>query len=323
MTWYPLTFEPILLEKIWGGQHLNQLKNIQPPIDQLGESWEISTVPGKVSVVDNGDLKGHNLQQLLDTYPEKILGARLAALYGNKFPLLIKFINAAQDLSIQVHPDDEMAGNQHNSFGKSEMWYVMDARPGSQLTIGFENNVDELAFAKAVQNKTLPQLLNNIEARQGDAYMIAPGTVHAIGAGITLAEIQQSSDITYRVYDYDRKDSKGNTRELHIDAAMKASNLAAGADHKLAYDVTQTGIQTLESNQYFTTRIAQFTGQFEVPHTADFFTILINVGVAVNILHDGNSYRCHHTQTYLLPAAMNPSVTIECDTEARVLIVTV
>ncbi|MCH7524385.1 MAG: class I mannose-6-phosphate isomerase, partial [Bacteroidetes bacterium] len=222
---YPLKFQPILKEKIWGGQKLKTLLNKQNDLPNIGESWEISDVDGDTSIVINGELKGKTLKELLELFKGDLIGEKNYKIFGNKFPLLIKFIDAKEDLSIQLHPNDELAAKRHNSFGKTEMWYVMQADVGSNLIIGFNKRITPETYLNYLEEKTLPKILNFDKVKEGDSYFIEVGRVHAIGAGVVLAEIQQTSDITYRVYDWDRVDDEGNSRDLHIDLAIDAIDI--------------------------------------------------------------------------------------------------
>lgn len=321
MILYPIFFKPILKEKIWGGVLLNVIKNIEPTIPRLGESWEISVVENDISVIENGLYKGLNLNQLIEKFPNHVLGEKVISLHGYQFPLLIKYINAAQDLSIQVHPDDLVAMKKHNSFGKTEMWYIMNTEPGSRLILGFTEDCDKDAFAKAISHNTVPDLLNQIKVQEGDAFFIKPGLVHAIGAGITLAEIQQSSDITYRVYDFDRQDSDGNTRELHIEDSIEVSDYKKSTDHIIDYKPHKAGQQNLASSSYFTTDYLHFTGckRLEIARHKSFM-VLMNVGEICDINCNGKRYSLKEAQTVLIPAAV-PYVLIKSEGKAKLLTV--
>lgn len=321
MKLYPLKFHPILKDKLWGGDQLNELKNIQSPIPKLGESWEVSAIPNDVSVVCEGPLKGTSLTDLITTYGEQLLGSKVTEVFGKKFPLLIKYINAAQDLSIQVHPDDRMALRRHNSFGKTEMWYIMDAEPEARLILGFKEQSDKDAFAKAIKENTVESLLNEEVVKPGNAYFIKPGLVHAIGAGITLAEIQQSSDITYRVYDFDRRDDNGNLRELHIDESLEASDYTQVKDHKIKYDPEAKKSQNLAKTQYFVTNYNHFNDCINLEVANKFsFKVLMNVGdTDVTLIYNGENYPFAKGQTYLIPACI-PYVKLQADNgDAKVL----
>jgi len=221
---YPLQFEPILKERIWGGQKLKTLFNKPITSKITGESWELSDVEGDVSVVANGNLKGQSLTQLIEDFPDDLLGTEVHKRFGQQFPLLFKYLDAREDLSIQVHPNDELAKARHNSFGKTEMWYVMQADEKARIIVGFENRSNPEQYLKSLKDKTILGLLHTVTAKKGDVFFLETGTVHAIGAGLVIAEIQQTSDITYRIYDFDRKDANGNTRELHVDLALDAIN---------------------------------------------------------------------------------------------------
>src|SRR6056297_3527835 len=214
---YPIKFNPILKEKIWGGKKLKSILNKQTNRDDLGESWEISGVTGNISVVANGEFKGFSLKDLLEEYKEKILGEKIYKEFDTDFPLLIKFIDANTELSVQLHPNDELAQQRHNSFGKTEMWYIMQADEGAKINIGFKESVSKEDYISRLEEGKIVELLNFEEVKKGDSFFINTGKVHAIGAGVLLAEIQQTSDVTYRIYDWDRTDDDGNSRELHTD----------------------------------------------------------------------------------------------------------
>lgn len=319
MKLYPLSFEPILKDKIWGGDKLNKIKNIEPPISKLGESWEISVVENDISVVKSGAYRGLNLNELIEKFPQELLGEKVIEQHGKQFPLLIKYINAAQDLSIQVHPDDAVAMKKHNSFGKTEMWYIMDAQPDSRLILGFKEESNKDAFAKAISENTVMDLFNQIEVTEGDSFFIKPGLVHAIGAGITLAEIQQSSDITYRVYDFDRRDHLGNARELHIDDSIEVSDYKVSHNHVINYNPNQPGEQNLATNQYFTTDYLFFKGckRIEV-NVHKSFMVLMNVGKSCDVYCNGISHKLEPAHTILIPAAV-PYVLVKSSNEAKLL----
>ena len=223
-SFYPLTFYPILKERIWGGTKLKTYLNKPISSEITGESWELSTVPSDVSVVKNGLFKGKNLNELIDLYPEEMLGKSVFARFGKQFPLLFKYLDAREDLSIQLHPNDELAKARHNSFGKTEMWYVMQADENARLIVGFKEDSSREEYLHHIENKKLISLLNEVPVKKGDVFFLETGTIHAIGAGIVIAEIQQTSDVTYRIYDWDRVDANGNERELHTEFALDAIN---------------------------------------------------------------------------------------------------
>jgi len=250
---YPLKFEPILHKVIWGGSEICRFKKLKVKESGVGESWEVAQVPGSVSVVGNGALAGKSLSELLEADPEALLGKSVFARFGKAFPLLVKFIDAEDNLSIQVHPNDVFARACHNSFGKTEMWYVVDSRPGAKLVSGFSKQIDAAEYERRIANGTIEEVLQQHDAKPGDVFFLPAGRVHAIGAGIFVAEIQQSSNITYRLYDYNRKDAQGNGRELHTELAKDAIDYQLYQDLKTSYEPLENEIVPLVSCSYFTT----------------------------------------------------------------------
>ncbi|MBU2928500.1 type I phosphomannose isomerase catalytic subunit [Winogradskyella psychrotolerans] len=299
---YPLKFQPILKDKIWGGEKLNQYFNKDSNSKDLGESWEISTVPNDVSVVDNGELKGQSLQQLVNTYKSDFLGEKNWKRFGNAFPLLIKFIDAKEDLSIQLHPNDELAKKRHNSFGKTEMWYVMQADKDANLIVGFKGEVDKATYLKHLENNTLTEILNFDTVKEGDTYFIEAGRVHAIGAGVLLAEIQQTSDVTYRVYDWDRVDDEGNARELHNDIAIDAFDFDMENDFRIDYPKEKNVSNGMVSCPFFTTNFIELTSEIDIENTHDSFMIYMCVDGDVEVSAAGFSERIPKGETILMPA---------------------
>ena len=221
---YPLKFEPILKQTLWGGDKIIPFKHLNDTLANVGESWEVSAVEGSESIVANGADKGLTLPDMVRKYKEDLVGEANYARFGNKFPLLIKFIDAKQALSIQIHPDDEYALENENEYGKNEMWYVLDAEPGAYLYCGLSRASSKEEIEERIKNNTITEILNKIEVKKGDVVMVKAGTIHAIGAGIFICEIQQNSNCTYRMYDYDRRDKFGNPRELHIAKSLDVVN---------------------------------------------------------------------------------------------------
>lgn len=301
---YPLKFQPILKDKIWGGQKLNQILNKQSDLPNIGESWEISDVEGDTSVVMNGLLQGQTLKQLVQTYKEALVGQKNFEVFGEKFPLLIKFIDAKEDLSIQLHPNDELAAKRHNSFGKTEMWYVMQADDDANLIVGFNQKVTPELYLQHLKNKTLTKILNFDKVTSGDTYFIEVGRVHAIGAGVMLAEIQQTSDITYRVYDWDRVDDQGNERELHNDLALDAIGFDMEDDFRVAYDKLPNQSNKMVSCPYFTTNYLQLNATIQKENTHDSFMIYICVEGEAEIKTDDFSEKVIKGETILVPASI-------------------
>lgn len=222
MTLYPLKFRPILKTVIWGGHDIRPFKGLPASDDLVGESWEVSAVPGHESVVANGPLAGSNLRSLTDEYPVEMLGAKLGSATTPEFPLLIKLIDAQQNLSLQVHPDDDLARERHNCLGKNEMWHIIATKPDAKILAGMSKPVDKADYASLVASGEILDSVAQHDSHPGDTFYIPAGRVHGIGAGNLLIEVQQSSDITYRIFDYNRRDALGNTRELHTEQALDA-----------------------------------------------------------------------------------------------------
>jgi len=254
---YPIKFKPILQEKVWGGNKLSSFFNKKGK-GNIGESWELSGVDGFVSIVENGSQKGKDLNQLIEKYGSKLMGEKVIEEFGNTFPLLFKFIDAREDLSVQLHPDDSLAEERHDSFGKTEMWYILNAEKDARLLLGFNRSMDEETYLKHLSEKRIPEILHSENVTTGDSFFIAPGTVHAIGAGVMLAEIQQTSDITYRIYDWDRLGLDGKERELHTDLALKAINYK-DPETRLEYDRIDNAPSLICQSPYFETNYLQLT----------------------------------------------------------------
>jgi mannose-6-phosphate isomerase len=301
---YPLMFQPILKDKIWGGEKLHQHFNKDSKSSQLGETWEVSTVPGDISVVSNGDLKGESLQELLNIYKADFLGENNFKRFGEQFPLLIKFIDAKQDLSIQLHPNDELAKTRHNSFGKTEMWYVMQADKDANLIVGFNKDVDKEIYLKHLKDNSLTKILNFDKVKEGDAYFIEAGRVHAIGAGVLLAEIQQTSDVTYRVYDWDRVDTDGNERELHNDIAIDAFDFEMKDDFRVSYEKHKNTSNEMVSCPFFITNFIEMDTNLKKENTQDSFMIYMCLDGEVEVTTDNSTTIISKGETVLIPAAV-------------------
>ncbi len=304
MKLYPLKFEPILKPVIWGGSDICSFKNIEPGRDGIGESWEVSGVKGNISVVANGELKGVSLAELLLGAKEQLVGKKVYRKFGNTFPLLIKFIDAKDNLSIQVHPDDKLAKERHNSFGKTEMWYVIKAAPGAFLYSGFEKKLTSEEYVKSVQNNTFTDYLKKYDVQRGDVFFLPAGRVHAIGAGCFIAEIQQTSDITYRIYDYNRKDANGNSRELHTELAKDAIDYSVYDSYKTDYQPNENHPVKLATCPYFTTNLLDMNeGMKRDFGTLDSFVIYIGMEGQCELKdYKGNSTILHAGETLLIPA---------------------
>jgi mannose-6-phosphate isomerase len=304
MKFYPLTFEPIYKERIWGGTKLKDFLNKSFDGIHIGESWELSTVANDVSVVSNGDFAGLNLNELIEKYPTEILGKKSIDKFGLKFPLLFKFLDAKEDLSIQVHPNDELAMQRHNSFGKTEMWYVMQADSAARLVVGFKNNINKKSYLKHLENKTLVSVLNETPVKKGDAFFLETGTVHAIGAGVLIAEIQQTSDITYRLYDWDRKDANGNGRELHTDLAVDAINYKE-TNTKVEYETKVNQSVNLVQCPFFKTNILEISGNYYWKKNKESFTVFMCTEGSFTLNSNNVEKKFKKGDTVLIPAIID------------------
>lgn len=305
MNLYPLKFKPILKERIWGGNKLKSVLNKETNLEFIGESWEISDVENDVSVVKNGFLNGQTLHEIQNKLKADLIGEKNYRVFKDKFPILIKFIDAKEDLSIQLHPNDELAAKRHNSFGKTEMWYVMQADEGSNLIVDFDQKMDKEKYIHHLNKKTLPEVLNFESVTSGDAFFIDVGRVHAIGAGVMLAEIQQTSDVTYRLYDWDRVDSEGNSRELHVDLALDAINFDMPKDFKVAYEKKTNRANKMVSCPYFTTNYLNLTKPKNIQNNYDSFLIYMCVEGEAKFASETFSESIKRGETILMPAAIN------------------
>ncbi|MFH7013716.1 type I phosphomannose isomerase catalytic subunit [Flavobacterium sp. FlaQc-52] len=301
---YPLQFSPILKERIWGGEKLKTILNKSIVSKITGESWELSTVEGDVSVVANGALKGKSLMELIDETPNEILGTKVYERFGKQFPLLFKYLDAREDLSIQVHPNDALAKERHNSFGKTEMWYVLQADTDARIIVGFKEDSGKEEYLKHLHDKTLVSILDDVKAKTGDVFFLETGTVHAIGAGLVVAEIQQTSDITYRLYDFDRKDAQGNTRELHVDLALDAINYNK-VDTQKKYETKTNTSNVVVDCPYFTTNFIPLEDKVAVSKSGQTFTVYMCVEGSFEIEYDGFKQSYIKGDTVLVPAAIN------------------
>ena len=319
---YPIKFIPILKEKIWGGDKLINLLHKNSKLKNIGESWELSDVEGNVSVVANGSLKGKSLRELLIDYSSDLVGTKNYEQFGNNFPLLIKFIDAKQDLSVQVHPNDELSHRRHNSFGKTEMWYILQADKDSRLILGFKESITPKRYVNLLENKNIMSVLSDIYVKDGDAFFIETGTVHAIGAGIVLAEIQQTSDITYRIYDFDRIDEHGNERELHTELAVDALNFNDKTDAKRNYAKNVNVLNNIVSCKYFKTNYIPVTKESMLDYSKiDSFVIFMCVEGTAKITVYNTSETIEFGETILVPAIID-SVLVESE-HCKLLEVTV
>ena len=301
---YPFKFQPILKDKIWGGQKLQKILKKPTSSAEAGESWEISDVEGDTSIVSNGTMAGTSLKSLMELHTTELLGHKNFQQFGTKFPLLIKFIDAKLDLSVQLHPNDALAKARHNSFGKTEMWYVVQADSDSNLIVGFNQPMTKELYLKHLEAKTLECILNFDKVDAGDTYFIEVGRIHAIGAGVLLAEIQQTSDITYRVYDWDRVDSQGNHRELHNDIALEAFDFDMPDNYRVNYSRDSQTSTELVSCPYFTTNVIEVKTSLLVKNNHDSFMIYMCVEGSAIINIEGYQTEFSKGETVLIPACI-------------------
>jgi len=317
---YPLKFEPLLKEKIWGGNALvNHYNKKADPGKKYGESWEISAVGDNLSVVSNGFLAGNNIEELIEVYMGDITGDAVFDKFGNEFPLLIKLIEAQQDLSIQVHPGNELALKRHKAYGKTEMWYILESGKDSKIYSGFREAVSRDTYLKATVEGSIAELLNYDISKPGDVFFTPAGRIHAIGEGILLVEIQQTSDITYRIFDWNRKGDDKNPRELHNDLAVDAIDFKAVGSNKTFKTPVLNKTENLVKCGFFVTNIIRFDEFIRKDYNLiDSFIIYICTEGECLIRWDGNSEPVTKGETVLLNA-MIKEVVLEPSSEATLL----
>lgn len=317
---YPLKFEPILKETLWGGFELvNRFLKKGDPEVKYGESWEISAVSDNRSVVSNGFLAGNNIEELIEVYMGDITGDSVYEIFGNEFPLLIKIIEARQDLSIQVHPDNVTAKKRHSAYGKTEMWYILENEKDARIYTGFDKECTREIYLEAVQNGDLDKLMNVESSAPGDVFFVPAGRIHAIGTGNILVEIQQTSDITYRIFDWNRADKNGKGRELHTDLALDVIDFKAAGKSKISKEPQLNKTENLVNCDYFTTNIINFNTIIEKDYSLiDSFVIYICTKGEFVIRWEENSEPVIKGETVLLPALIR-EVTLEPSPEATLL----
>lgn len=296
-------FEPQLKQTLWGGDKIIPFKHLNVQMDAVGESWEISGIKGHETIVANGKDKGKSLNELVREQKGRLVGEENYLRFGNEFPLLIKFIDACQDLSIQVHPDDETAQRQGKPSGKTEMWYAFASAPGAILYNGLKQQITPEVYEQMVANDTITDALASYEVHEGDVFFIPAGRIHAIGSGCFVAEIQQTSDVTYRIYDYKRRDKNGNFRELHTKEAAECINFKVYDNHRIGYQLSQNeGVQVIHC-PYFTTAIYDLTEPMTLDYSElDSFVILIAVKGDGRLICDNEEMKFKMGDTVLFPA---------------------
>lgn len=304
---YPLKFKPIYKDKIWGGQKIkNILKKDVGDIPNCGEMWLVSGVEGDLSMVENGFLAGNNIDEVAEIFMQDLLGDNVFSKYGEKFPLLLKIIDANDYLSIQVHPDDELAMERHQEkFGKTEMWYILNADKNAELISGFKKETTKESFVEKLKDNELKDILNTEEVKQDDAFFIPAGRIHALGPGIMLAEIQQSSDTTYRIYDWDRLGIDGLPRETHVESALDALDYKTYENYKTPYQTETNKTNKIIECEHFTTNILKFNQILEKSfESVDSFVLYLCLESAFEIHYEGGKELVKQGEAILIPASM-------------------
>lgn len=317
---YPLKFKPIYKTKLWGGNRLQRYyRHDAAGAAGVGETWDVSAVRDNESVVENGFLAENTLPELIEVYLGDLVGDAVYERYGNEFPLLVKLIDAAQHLSIQVHPNDDIAAERHQSWGKTEMWYVLDAAPDAFIVAGFTRAIDKAEYLKLVSENRLEEVLQKHPVSKGDVFFIPAGCVHSIGAGCVLLEIQQTSDITYRIYDYNRTDADGNPRELHTDLAVDAIDFEHWKNEKIALPHQHNTLQTVVKCPYFTSNLMILTKPQEYDLAPiDSFVLLTVLEGHVTCRYGDEYITAVDGETLLIPAEMNEMLLVPTG-EAKLL----
>lgn len=304
----PLHFAPYLKSVIWGGEAIAPFKGIVTDQKSIGESWEISAVPGKVSVVDCGTFKGKSLTELIEEFGPALVGGKVYEKYGKNFPLLIKIIDAKDNLSVQVHPDDELAEKRHHCPGKTEMWHIIDTAPGAKIYVGLKQQINPDEYERRVADNTIMDVIDSYDSAAGDTFFLPAGRIHAIGAGNLLAEIQETSDITYRIYDYDRRDADGNPRELHTEQARDAIDYTVYPDYKNAPAPTGVADVDLVNCRHFDVRRILLDNTIDLPmnHTRDSFMIVMCLAGEASLKYgaEGRTETIRQGDTLLFPACL-------------------
>lgn len=317
---YPLKFKPIFKDKVWGGDKVKKLfgKDFSP-LPNCGECWELSGVENNLSVVSNGFLKGNNIEELTEIYMGDLVGEKVFEKYGLRFPILVKIIDSREWLSVQVHPDEKLAKKRHNEFGKSEMWYILDAEKDAQLISGFNREMNKETYQNFFDEKKLTEILNYEKIKTGDVFFIPAGRIHALGPGVCLAEIQQTSDVTYRIYDWDRVDAAGVSRQLHVKEAIGAIDFSMQKSYRTEYSLSKDKPSNLVRCPYFTTNLLSL----EKPATRDYFgldsfVILMCPEGNLSLQYSEGAEKLKAGETILIPAEIN-EISLQPDGNAKLL----
>ena len=302
-----MSFKKKLIPKIWGGKNLEDFFSYENLKKNYGESWEISVIKGFESVVKKGVFKNTRLDRLIEKYPVEILGGKVYDKYGLNFPILIKFIDVNKPLSIQVHPDDKTAKLRHNSSGKSEMWFIIETEKNANLSLGFNKKIDKNIFNENLKNKTVHKILNSFEVEPKDAFYVPAGTIHALNGKMLLLEVQQSSDITYRIYDYERLDPKtGKKRKLHIKSAISSINFSENKYEKINYDVNENKLNPIIENNFFKIYFLKIKGEeIQKIFMNSSFWILVCLEGSLTVNYKNEKYSFEKGVTFLIPAVVN------------------
>lgn len=307
MNIYPFLFEPNLHSVIWGGNQLRSYKGLETSDEPIGESWEVSAVPTSTSIISNGTWKGKDLITAINEHPEEILGKAVNEKYHGQLPLLVKFIDAKRNLSIQVHPNDEMAMRIHGKMGKSEMWYIIKADEDAHLYAGFKQEITPEEYQQRIADGTITEVLADHKVKAGDVFYLPAGRVHAICGGIMLAEVQQSSDVTYRIFDYNRPDMDGEPRELHTELAAQALDYHVEDSYRTEYtDTTNKAVQIIDS-PYFSVRVVDINQQMHrnlIKYDSFIITMCLEGNCKIHIRSTGEEVLLKQGHSALIPAAI-------------------
>ena len=307
MQLYPLLFEPNLHSVVWGGKQLRPYKGLGPSDEPIGESWEVSAVPTSTSIISNGVYQGRDLISVIYDNPEAILGKAVNDKYQGKLPLLVKFIDAKRDLSIQVHPNDEMAMREHNKMGKTEMWYILKADEGSHPYAGFKQEITPEEYQKRIADGTITEVLADHKVKAGDVFYLPAGRVHAICGGILLAEVQQSSDVTYRIFDYNRLGLDGKPRELHTELAAKALDYHVEANYRTEYENNLDKAVQIIDSPYFDVRVMEINKPMHrnlIKYDSFIITMCIEGDFKIRVRSTGDEVILKEGNSSLIPAGI-------------------
>ena len=319
---YPLLFEPNLHPVIWGGHRLRPYKGLEPTDEPIGESWEVSAVPSSTSIISNGEWKGRDLVSVISDHPEAILGKAVNEKYQGQLPLLVKFIDAKRDLSIQVHPNDEMAQREHGKMGKSEMWYIIKADEGAHLYAGFKQSITPYEYQKRVEDGSITEVLADHQVKAGDVFYLPAGRVHAICGGILLAEVQQSSDVTYRIFDYNRPGMDGKPRELHTELAAQALDFHVESNYRTEYvDMANRAVQIIDT-PYFDVRVTEISRSFHRDlrkYDSFIISMCIEGDCKIRIRMTGHEILLREGSSTLIPATIADYDVIPLTGKSRIL----